>query len=174
MVGHDQALLLETKFKNSFLLCRQLPFQYIIHVITNTSRETLTLALTGRSLSDMLAQITQSCLCSQQPYGSLWGFLVMAWMVFHISPNAFLQLLPLVFCFVIVLALFLGERQPLEVYNRIYKNLQNPKILSLGITTISYELIFHLHMGQHPMTVNSPYPCHNFSNCGELLLKNGL
>ena len=24
------------------------------------------------------------------------------------------------------------------------------------------------HMGQHPMTVKSPYPCHNFSNFGEL------
>ena len=25
------------------------------------------------------------------------------------------------------------------------------------------------HMGQHPMTVKSPYPCHNFSKLGELL-----
>ena len=31
-----------------------------------------------------------------------------------------------------------------------------------------------IYMGQHPMTVKSPYPCHNFSNFWDLLLENGL
>ena len=52
-----------------------------------------------------------------------------------------------------------------------------PQVLQLQLHTdlhIGIHFFIQIYMGHHPMTVKTPYLCHNFSNFEEWLLKNGL
>ena len=69
----------------------------------------------------------------------------------------------------VIEAVFVAEEQRLPLASSL-----NPSTLTKKEEKQVSENVRdqQLYMGQHPMTVKLTYPCHNFSNFGELLLKN--